>query len=291
MEIMKNRILFVDDDYMNLSALTHILSEEYTVYAEKNGLKCLSTAKIVKPHLILLDVVMPEINGFDVINLLREDEFTKNIPVIFVTGKNTAEDEVRGLSLGAVDYIYKPFNPLVVKTRVRNQMQLINQKRNVQNLKGISSKDYILNLRKIVGTTPLLMCGASVIVENEKGEILLQQRADNKLWGYSGGSVNINEKVEDAAKRELFEETGIVAEEMELFGVFSGEDLYYIYPNGDEVSNIDIVFICKKYSGELNPDENECLDAAFFPIDALPENLSPPCKPALMQYVAGKRLG
>jgi len=114
--------------------------------------------------------------------------------------------------------------------------------------------DYIKNLRKLVGHMPIMLCGASVIVENDKREILLQLRRDNKCWGYAGGSIEIGEVVEDAAKRELFEETGLVANSLELFNVFSGKDLQYIYPNGDEVSIIDIVYICKDYSGEPKAD-------------------------------------
>ena len=80
---------------------------------------------------------------------------------------------------------------------------------------------------------------------------MVQKRADNHLWGYAGGSVELDEKVEDAAKRELFEETGLIANSLELFGVFSGKELHYIYPNGDEVSNIDVVYVCRDYCGEL----------------------------------------
>lgn len=91
----------------------------------------------------------------------------------------------------------------------------------------------------------MLQVGVSVIVEDSHGRILLQLRSDNHCWGYAGGSVELDEVVEDAAKRELFEETGLIAEELELFGVFSGVDCHYIYPNGDEVSNVDIVYVCK----------------------------------------------
>ena len=145
-------------------------------------------------------------------------------------------------------------------------------------------KEYLKNLRKIVGHMPILVCGASVIVINEKGEILLQLRKDNNHWGYPGGSVDINEVVEDAAKRELFEETGIVANTLELFGVFSGKELYHIYPHGDEISNVDIVYICKDYSGEAKADMVESTDVKFFHIDELPDNISPPCVPALDRF-------
>lgn len=131
-------------------------------------------------------------------------------------------------------------------------------------------------IRKIVGHRTLLQVGASVIVEDEQGRVLLQKRTDNHCWGYPGGSTELDERVEDAAARELFEETGLVAEHLELFGVFSGKELHYIYPNGDEVSNVDIVFICTAYSGVLCRDEVESEALGFFEPGKLPENLSPP---------------
>lgn len=149
--------------------------------------------------------------------------------------------------------------------------------------------EYIMDLRRIVGHRPLLQVGASVIVENEKGEILLQMRADNHCWGYAGGSVELDEVVEEAAKRELFEETGLIAREMELFGVFSGKDTHYIYPNGDEVSNVDIVYLCRRYEGQLKCQESEVEELRFFPADSLPENLSPPIRKPLMQWVRTKQ--
>lgn len=132
---------------------------------------------------------------------------------------------------------------------------------------------------------PILQCGASVIVENEQGEILLQLRKDNHCWGYPGGSVELDEVVEDAVKRELFEETGLIANELKLFGVFSGMDMHYIYPNGDEVSNIDIVYVCSSYSGVLKKQKDEVIDLKFFPLSDLPENLSPPNIKALKEYI------
>ena len=135
---------------------------------------------------------------------------------------------------------------------------------------------YIMDLRKIVGHRPLLQVGASVIVEDEQGRVLLQKRTDNHCWGYPGGSTELDERVEDAAARELFEETGLIADKLELFGVFSGKELHYIYPNGDEVSNVDIVFLCRDYSGTLRQDEEETEALRFFEAGKLPEMLSPP---------------
>ena len=149
--------------------------------------------------------------------------------------------------------------------------------------------EYIMELRKVVGHRPLLQVGASVIVENEYGEVLLQKRADNHCWGYAGGSVELDEVVEDAAKRELFEETGLIAKELTLFGVFSGKETHYVYPNGDEVSNVDIVYLCKNYTGELKCQESEVEDLRFFPADGLPENLSPPIRIPLLRWAETKR--
>lgn len=149
--------------------------------------------------------------------------------------------------------------------------------------------NYIMDLRKIVGHRPLLQVAASVIVEDPQGRILLQLRSDNHCWGYAGGSVELDEVVEDAAKRELFEETGLIAESLELFGIFSGKDTHYIYPNGDEVSNVDIVYVCKKYSGTLKCQEGEVEALKFFRVDEIPENISKPIRIALNKWMEQKR--
>lgn len=145
---------------------------------------------------------------------------------------------------------------------------------------------YIMEMRKRVGHIPLLQCGASVIVLNEKNEVLMQQREDDGTWGYAGGSVELYEVVEHAAARELLEETGLVAEELELFGVFSGEALRHTYPNGDQVSTVDIVYLCRKYHGELVCQQEEVRRLAFFPPDALPEPLFSPQRIVLEKLCA-----
>ena len=145
--------------------------------------------------------------------------------------------------------------------------------------------NYIMDLRAVVGHRPLLQVGASVIVVDSDNRILLQLRSDNHCWGYAGGSVELDEVVEEAAKRELFEETGLIAESLELFGVFSGKDTHYTYPNGDEVSNVDIVYVCKQYSGELKCQDGEVEKLKFFRIDEIPQNISKPIRVALDKWV------
>ena len=148
---------------------------------------------------------------------------------------------------------------------------------------------YILDLRKIVGHRPLIQVGAGIIVEDPEGRVLLQLRSDNHCWSYCGGSMEPDERAEDAAKRELFEETGLIAGELELFGVWSGPELHYVYPNGDEVSNVDIVFLCRSFSGALKPQAGEVELLRFFNLDEIPENLSPPIRPALSKWIELKR--
>jgi len=89
--------------------------------------------------------------------------------------------------------------------------------------------------------------------------------------------------------RELFEESGLKALSLELFGVFSGEEQHYIYPNGDEVSTIDIVYICRSYSGELKCQQEEVTQLKFFDIDDIPENICPPVRSPLLRYIEYRR--
>jgi len=123
----KHSVLVVDDESSNILALTHILGPEYTVYAAKNGRNAIEAAETHLPDVILLDILMPEMDGYAVLSALKNSEKTQNIPVIFVTGLSGADDEQKGLALGASDYITKPFSPAIVKLRVRNQIQIVNQ--------------------------------------------------------------------------------------------------------------------------------------------------------------------
>jgi len=125
-ESEKNSILIVDDETTNIAALFHVLSTEYTIYIEIDGANCLDIAKALKPDIILLDVMMPNISGFDVIKLLKEDVETCNIPVVFQTALDTDEDKVQGLELGAVGYIQKPFQEDIIKLQIKNLMEIIN---------------------------------------------------------------------------------------------------------------------------------------------------------------------
>lgn len=145
---------------------------------------------------------------------------------------------------------------------------------------------YIMDLRKLVGHRTLIQCAGSVIVVDAAGRILLGKRTDNHMWGYAGGSVEIDERVEDCARRELYEETGLVANELEFFMVSSGLEIHYVYPNGDEVSNIEIIYICRDWTGEMCPQPGEVEELRFFePGEIDTGMISPPIRCVVEKYL------
>ena len=128
-ETEKNSVLIVDDEELSIMTLTHILSPEYTVYVAKNGLDAIQMVERYLPDVILLDIIMPKMDGYAIIAELKNSKKTQNIPVIFISGLANTGDEEKGLALGASDYINKPFNAAIVKLRVQNQVKIINQTR------------------------------------------------------------------------------------------------------------------------------------------------------------------
>ena len=141
------------------------------------------------------------------------------------------------------------------------------------------------DLRSLVGTRPLMLPGASVLILDRHSRVLLQKRGDNGLWGPPGGLMELGETVEQTAIREVYEETGLTVRNLELFGVYSGPNQYYKYPNGDEAYHIDTVFITKEFEETLRIDGEESVDLAFFNLRSLPLEICPPDKPILEDLV------
>lgn len=121
-------ILIIDDETSNIKLLHRGLVDKYQILAAKSGEAGINIAKQQQPALILLDVVMPNIDGFEVIKRLQNDAETVDIPVIFLTGLHSVENEELGLNLGAQDYINKPFHMAVVRARIATQMKIVEQK-------------------------------------------------------------------------------------------------------------------------------------------------------------------
>jgi putative two-component system response regulator len=132
---MQATILIVDDTPNNISVLMEILRGDYRVLAATSGANALKIARgDPPPDLILLDVMMPEMNGHEVCQRLKAESSTRKIPVIFVTAMNQVEDEAQGFALGGVDYITKPVSPPIVKARVRTHLALYDQNRELERL-------------------------------------------------------------------------------------------------------------------------------------------------------------
>jgi len=145
----KPRILIVDDEKMNLKVLADLLKEEYSPVLARDGEQALQHAvSDSPPDLILLDVVMPQMGGYEVIKHLKNNDKTKNIPVIFVTSLDSVLDEEHGLKLGAVDYITKPFSPPIVKIRVHNHLRIVHQYRLLDQLAYLDGLTEISNRRR-----------------------------------------------------------------------------------------------------------------------------------------------
>ena len=149
---MNNTLLIVDDDKINLTALSHILRKEYTIHEASDGESALRAAQEYVPDLILLDILMPGMDGYQVFSALQNSDITAHIPVIFITGLDNPHAEQKGLELGAVDYIHKPFVDILVKLRVRNQIQIINQMRTIEQLSMIDQLTNIPNRRHFDNT-------------------------------------------------------------------------------------------------------------------------------------------
>jgi len=130
----KLSILVVDDEKSNIVVINHILGDKYNLFVAKSGEAAIKVAHESHPDLILLDVVMPDMNGFQVLSELKKSDMTRNIPVIFITGQNSSEDEVKGLKLGAADYITKPIVDIILEARIHTHMQNIEQMRTIRRM-------------------------------------------------------------------------------------------------------------------------------------------------------------
>lgn len=143
--------------------------------------------------------------------------------------------------------------------------------------------NYILQLREHIGHRPILMVGAAILILDEQNRLLMMKRSDSGCWGLPGGATEPGEVVEEAAKRETVEEVNLEVGEMSLFGVFSGPELYYKYPNGDEVYNVTVVYLSRDWHGEVKLND-EHTEWNWFAVGEIPDDVSPPIKPVIEQF-------
>ena len=225
----KNTVLIVDDDPMSVTQLIHMLGSEHTLLVEKNGRGALETAATQKPDLILLDIVMPDMDGYEVIRALKLQEETSDIPVIFITGMDDRESEVKGLELGATDYIVKPFYPAIVRMRVGNQLQVINSRHILRRLSSIDALTEMPN-RRYFNERVQHEWARAIRDVSPLGFLLLDIddfRSFNNKYGHISGDVVLR-AVADTIRNELRRSTDLAAR-------WGGEEFAVILPNTDRL--------------------------------------------------------
>jgi 8-oxo-dGTP pyrophosphatase MutT (NUDIX family) len=145
---------------------------------------------------------------------------------------------------------------------------------------------YAQDLRAIVGSRPLILVAAGILICNTAGDLLLQRRTDDQLWGIPGGSMELGESTEETARREAWEETGLIIDGLRLFGVFSGPEMCHVYPNGDQVAIVSVVYLATVASGQVPTPGDESLELRYFVREALSTlPLSAPNRPIIQRFL------
>jgi diguanylate cyclase (GGDEF)-like protein len=148
MENKKQTVLIVDDMAANIDVLDGVLGDEYEILFATNGTEAIELAADQLPDIILLDVVMPDMDGYEVCASLKANDKTRDIPVIFITAMNQEEEESKGLNAGGIDYIAKPIRPFIVKARVHNHLELKRYRDCLKELSTLDGLTGIANRRK-----------------------------------------------------------------------------------------------------------------------------------------------
>lgn len=148
------KILLVDDQVINIRILHQLLHQDYHIHMATNGLQAIELCEKIQPDIVLLDIEMPELNGFDVCKALKERPATRDIAIIFVTGHFDEETEVTGFTLGAVDFIHKPINPVITMARIKNQFKLKHQSDLLRSIALLDGLTGVANRRKFEESCP-----------------------------------------------------------------------------------------------------------------------------------------
>jgi ADP-ribose pyrophosphatase YjhB (NUDIX family) len=145
---------------------------------------------------------------------------------------------------------------------------------------------YVEELRKLIGTRTLINPGVRAIIRNDAGDVLLQLRGDFKIWGLPAGGMELGESVQEAVRREVFEETGLAIVQARPFGIYSDPRFAFAYPNGDRSQPFTVAFLVEEWTGTLTADGDESLDLQFFPLDRLPppEQMHPPHRQCVLDF-------
>lgn len=227
-------ILIVDDVPTNVQILAEALSSIYRIKVASNGMDALKIAQREQPDLILLDVMMPEMDGFEACRCLKTDAHTCKIPVIFVTAKDAASDEELGLNLGAVDYITKPFVIPIVKARIRNHIRLKQQADLLESLSLLDALTDIPNRRRF---DEALAAEWKRAIRDATPLSLLMIDIDhfkqyNDYYGHGAGDVCLQMVATELSKS--------VVRPSDLVARYGGEEFVVILPETSQESALQI---------------------------------------------------
>ena len=228
------KVLVADDDAINRDVLCELLQPEYTVLLAKNGVQALERAVRHVPDLVLLDVMMPDMSGYEVLRRLRATPATEHLSVIFISGLDRPEDEAAGLKMGASDYIAKPFNATVVLARVALHLQLVRQRRMLEHLANVDGLTELANRRRFDEVYALEWQRA-----RRTGEPLSLALLDidcfkqfNDLYGHPAG---------DRALRAVARAAGAhMRRPADLAARYGGEELVLLLPDTDAAQALHV---------------------------------------------------
>lgn len=229
MDSLEQKILIVDDEKANRKILKELLQDEATIIFAKNGEQAIELAKKHVPDLMLLDVVMPDRSGFEVIEEIKNDPVTMGVSVIFITGLANSDDEERGFDLGGCDYIYKPFKANIVIARVMMHLELIQQRKMLDSIAHIDALTGISNRRKLdINLSDELAANKR---DNKKMMVALIDvdyfKQYNDHYGHGAGDIALK-KVATSLREVLKRPRDFAAR-------FGGEEFVIILPDSDLV--------------------------------------------------------
>lgn len=234
LEAEKFTLLVVDDEKQNRLLLTEIFHEKYRIIQAKNGQQALNLAKSRQPDLILLDVLMPEMDGLTVIKELKRSNDTRQIPVIFITALDSATDEEQGLLLGAVDYIAKPLNAAIVRVRVENHLKIVHQRRLLESLASLDGLTGIPNRRSFDETYKK----ESLRCQREAAELSLlvldvdQFKLYNDALGHAAGD-RVLQEVAQVIRSSVSRSSDFVAR-------YGGEEFVVLLPKTEKANALQV---------------------------------------------------
>jgi len=235
----KPTILLVDDEKSNLKILSDLLKSQAKTIVAKSGEQAICKAHDMSPDIILLDVVMPDMDGFEVIQKLKSDPATQSIPVIFVTGLTDANFEEKGLELGACDYIQKPFHSAIVRARVQLHLQLLRQRQLLEELALIDPLTAIANRRKYEQVIEIEWLSA--VRSGEPLSVAIIDIDSFKLYNDSEGHAAGDRALAHVAKciqAQLKRPRDLVAR-------IGGEEFVVVMPNTDSVAANALLEQCR----------------------------------------------